>query len=90
MDKKLVIFIKAISEPTRFKIINHLKKECCVGELWKRLNLSQNLTSHHLRILREAKLIIPKKKGLKVVYKLDEASLEINLEKLKNYLLNKL
>ena len=86
MNKKLLIFIKAIGDPTRLRILNHLRKECCVGDLWQKLNLSQNLCSHHLRVLKEAKLISSKKMGLKVVYKLNEDFLESSLGELKKYL----
>jgi len=86
MDNNLEIFIKAISEPTRLRILNYLKKECCVGELWKRLELPQNLTSHHLRVLKDAKLVIPEKRGLKVVYRLNKKYLTNNLKMLNDYL----
>jgi DNA-binding transcriptional ArsR family regulator len=87
MKREPFIFVKAISEPTRLRILSYLKKECCVGELWKKLDLPQNLTSHHLRILRESKLIISEKRGLKVVYRLNEPVLRANFKKLKDYLL---
>lgn len=86
MNKKLLIFIKAIGDPTRLRILNHLRKECCVGDLWQKLHLPQNLCSHHLRVLKEAKLISSKKMGLKVVYKLNEDFLESSLGELKKYL----
>jgi ArsR family transcriptional regulator len=86
MNKKLLIFIKAIGDPTRLRILNHLRKECCVGDLWQKLNLPQNLCSHHLRVLKDAKLISSKKMGLKVVYKLNDDFLENNLKELKKYL----
>ena len=86
MKKDLLLFIKAIGEPTRLRILNHLKKDCCVGELWKRLDLPQNLTSHHLRVLKDANLVIAEKRGLKVVYRINEKVLDSNLKKLKDYL----
>lgn len=86
MNKELFIFIKAIGEPKRMLILNHLKKECCVGELWKRLDLPQNLTSHHLQILKQAKLIESEKKGARVVYKVNEKYLAKNLKLLESYL----
>lgn len=86
MNKELFIFIKAIGEPKRMLILNHLKKECCVGELWKRLDLPQNLTSHHLRVLKQAKLIESEKIGSKVVYKVNDKHLEKNLKLLESYL----
>lgn len=88
MNKQLLVFTKAIGDTTRLRILNHLKKECCVGDLWQKLNLPQNLTSHHLRVLKDAKLISSKKMGLKVVYKLNNNFLDSNLKELKNYLIN--
>ncbi len=86
MKANLTVFTKTISDPTRLKILHYLKKECCVGELWKKMELPQNLVSHHLKVLRDAKLIIPEKRGLKVLYRLNEASLDRYLEQLGTYL----
>ncbi len=86
MNKELISFVKAISDETRLAILNYLKKECCVGDIWKRLNLPQNLASHHLRILKEAGLVIAKRDGLKVVYKLDKKKLASDLKSLQIYL----
>lgn len=86
MKQNLLTFTKTVGDSTRLKILNHLKKECCVGELWKKLDLPQNLVSHHLKVLRDAKLIISEKRGLKVVYRLNKDSLAKNLHQLDKYL----
>ncbi|NTU98881.1 winged helix-turn-helix transcriptional regulator [Candidatus Falkowbacteria bacterium] len=86
MNEELFVFIKAISEPKRMLILSHLKKECCVGELWKRLDLPQNLTSHHLRVLKQAKLIESEKRGSKVVYCLRQDHVDRNIKLLQTYL----
>lgn len=86
MNRELLIFAKAISESTRLRILNFLKVECCVGELWKKLDLPQNLVSHHLKVLKEAKLVLAEKRGLRVVYKLNKTRLWRDLEKLNTYL----
>jgi ArsR family transcriptional regulator len=86
MDKKLELFLKAISEPTRMKILKQLKKNTCVGDIWQCLDLPQNLVSHHLKVLKEVGLITSEKCGLKVMYCLDEAVLKDNLAKFNNYL----
>jgi len=78
MKQDLLTFTKTIGDSTRLMILNHLKKECCVGELWKKLDLPQNLVSHQL--------IIPEKRGLKVVYRLNKDSLAKNLHQLDKYL----
>jgi len=86
MGKELFIFIKAIGEPKRMRMLNYLKKECCVGELWKRLGLPQNLASHHLRVLKQAKLIDAEKRGSRVVYKVNQKYLDKNIKLLESYL----
>lgn len=86
MKQDLLTFTRTIGDPTRLLILNRLKKECCVGELWKKLDLPQNLVSHHLKVLRDANLIISEKRGLKVVYRLNKNSLVKNLNKLNAYL----
>lgn len=86
MNKDLMVFIKAIGEPKRMMILNHLKKECCVGDIWKRLKWPQNLTSHHLLVLKKAKLIESEKRGANVVYKINQIVLDKNLKLLETYL----
>ena len=57
----------------------YLKRgEKCVCEIWKELNLPQNLVSHHLKVLKDAKFISSRKEGLKVFYSL-------KAEKLRNF-----
>jgi len=86
MNKNLIIFCKAIGEPKRMLILSRLKKECCVGQLWEKLGLSQNLTSHHLRILKKAGLISSEKRGKQVIYRLNEKSIERQVTQLEKFL----
>jgi len=86
MDKKLLLFTKTVGNPTRLKILNLLKKECCVSELWKKLNLSQNLVSHHLKMLKNAELITSDKHGLKVVYRQNKRVVSQNIDLLSKYI----
>lgn len=86
MINNLNEFTKIISEPTRLRILSVLKKECCVGDLWEQLGLPQNLVSHHLKVLREAGLIIRRKQGLKAVYQLNKKTLATYLNQLVIYL----
>jgi DNA-binding transcriptional ArsR family regulator len=47
-----------LAEPTRRRILDLLRpRECSVGQLVERLELSQPAVSKHLRILREAGLV---------------------------------
>ncbi len=70
-------FLKAIADPTRLKIICFLKqKPRCVCEITVFLNLPQNLVSHHLKTLKQQKILSSKKKGLKVWYSLEHQTFD--------------
>ena len=78
-------FLKIIAEPNRLKILCILQKEeKCVCDIWKHLNLSQNLTSHHLKILKDFELIGARHEGTKVIYSINK-----NILKKYSTLLNK-
>ncbi len=67
--KETVDFLKIVSEENRLKILCILrKKELCVCEIWELLGLSQNLVSHHLKVLKNFELIDSRKEGTKVIY----------------------
>jgi ArsR family transcriptional regulator len=71
--KKLAENLCCVSDENRIAIILFLKKgEKCVCEIWKELNLPQNLVSHHLKVLKNSKFISSRKEGLKVFYALEE------------------
>lgn len=70
--KETVNFLKAISEENRLVILCILQKqELCVCDIWQHLNLSQNLTSHHLKTLKDFGLVKSRKEGTKVIYSLN-------------------
>ena len=74
---KTVLFLKAVSDENRLKIICFLKEnEKCVCEIVAFLELPQNLVSHHLRILREQNILKTKKDGLKVFYSINNQNIE--------------
>ncbi len=73
----LANLLKIISERNRFFILQLLReREMCVCEIWKCLKLSQNLTSHHLKILKNIDLIDSRKEGTKVIYFLNKKNME--------------
>lgn len=55
----MIDILKALADENRLKIITLLsgKKALCVCEIEKSLKLSQNLVSHHLSILKQAKVV---------------------------------
>jgi ArsR family transcriptional regulator len=66
-------FFKVLNDPTRLKIINALMlSEMCVCDISALLNMSQPAISHHLKILRQSKLIKYRRDGKIVYYSLDD------------------
>ena len=85
--KDTVNFLRVISEENRIKILCLLKKEeMCVCNIWQYLGMSQNLTSHHLKILKEFGVISSRREGLKVFYKLNEKVVKKYLKLLDRFL----
>lgn len=88
--KKIVEFLKIISEENRLRIIFMLNfGPKCVCEIWQYLKLPQNLTSHHLRVLKDFNLISSKKKRLKVFYKLNSKVVKKYIKLLNKFLTSK-
>lgn len=64
---------RLLGEPNRLNIVaNCLDGPLSVGELTGRLGLSQSLVSHHLRLLRAARLLKAGKRGKQVFYSLPD------------------
>jgi ArsR family transcriptional regulator len=57
--------LKALADPTRIGIVNSLARspELCVCNLTESFGLSQPTISHHLKILREAGLVVAERRG---------------------------
>jgi len=67
----LSTLLKLVTEESRLKLLCILKeKEHCVCELMEHVDFSQSLISHHLKDLKEAKIVEAHKKGLYVYYSL--------------------
>ena len=68
---KIIALLKIVTEESRLKILCILRGgEHCVCELMEHLNYSQSLISHHLKDLKDAKLVSDEKRGLYVYYAL--------------------
>jgi ArsR family transcriptional regulator, arsenate/arsenite/antimonite-responsive transcriptional repressor len=73
--KKFIKVMKALSDPSRVKIIKMLQhKEMCVCEIQQALGIAQSTASKHLKILEEAGLTTYRKEGLWVNYSLADGS----------------
>jgi len=87
MDKieKLVEIFKALSDPTRLRLVK-LLNDCqpgvckggplCVNALAHQLGVTQSAVSQHLRILRQAGLVSGVRRGSFMHYSLDLGGLE--------------
>lgn len=64
---------KALSDPTRIKILNLLcKEEYSVNDIAETLNLSQSSVSHQLRFLKNLRLVKFRREGTTIYYSEDD------------------
>jgi len=69
--KEIVKVFKALSDPTRLRIIRLLlEQELCVCELMYILGMAQSRLSHQLRILRDSGLVEDKRDGKWIIYEI--------------------
>ena len=67
----LAQLFSALGHPVRLQILlQTIDGEFCVQEIGERLDRSQPNVSQHLTVLRERGLVIPKRRGKKVCYRL--------------------
>jgi ArsR family transcriptional regulator len=71
-SSQLASRFKALADPTRVAIVNHLSAadEVCVCNLVDAFELAQPTISHHLKILREAGLVESSRRGTWAYYRL--------------------
>ncbi len=63
--------LRVLADDTRLRVISALMQgPLNVGEINRRTRVSQSLLSHHLRILRDARLVIARRRGKAVEYSL--------------------
>ena len=73
---KVARISKILSANARVRIVQLLKdRVLCVGALAARLGITQGGASQHLRVLRDAELVIPERRGYYTHYRLNEETL---------------
>lgn len=73
----LQITMKALSDPTRRKILDMLKKgTLSAGDISESFDVSQAAISRHLSVLKEADLIRDKRDGKFIYYELNTSVFE--------------
>lgn len=71
------MLLTALGDPTRWRILELLRAaELCTTHLQQDLDLKQPLISHHLRVLREAGLVITEPCGRYTYYRLRPGALD--------------
>lgn len=68
--------IEALSDPTRRKLFERLRSgPCPVNELVNSVSVSQPAVSQHLRVLKEARLVLVEARGNQRIYSLNPEGL---------------
>ena len=66
---QLADLFRLMGDPTRLRIIlTCLKEPINVGDIAERLTLSPSLVSHHLRLLKAARVLRGKRRGKQIFY----------------------
>jgi len=74
--KDLARLMKVLSADARVRIVQLLKERpLCVNALAARLGVTQGAVSQHLRVMRDAGLVLDEKRGYYVHYRLNEDTL---------------
>lgn len=70
---ELADMFKMLGDPTRLRIvIATLEAPIAVSDIAERLGLSLSLVSHHLRLLRAARLVTPDRRGKQIFYRIHD------------------
>ena len=76
--EKVAVIFKLFSVGSRVRIVEALKRRAmCVTELTSQLGISQEATSEHLRVLRNAGVVWFQKRGFHVYYSLDKQKMAL-------------
>ena len=70
----LADLFRLLGDPTRLRIVvSCLRTPLAVSDIAERLDLSVSLVSHHLRLLKGARLVRGERQGKQVYYEADDA-----------------
>lgn len=71
LTEECVSRLKLLADPTRLQVVRCLMTSALhVSELNEQIGIDQSLLSHHLKVLREAGLVIGDRDGKAVLYRL--------------------
>lgn len=71
MTAETLVF-KALADPTRREILSLLKeRDLTAGEIAERFTIGKPSVSHHLSLLKQARLVLDVRRGQNIVYSLN-------------------
>lgn len=80
---------KALSDPTRIKILYLLsQEECSVNHIAEMLNMSQSAVSHQLSLLRNLRLVKYRREGQTFYYTYDDEHVIATLKQMIHHTLH--
>lgn len=66
-------FMKCVCDETRFRILEYLgEDERCVRDIVEHLDKEQTLVSHHLKALRDCGLVLTRREGKNIIYRVSD------------------
>ena len=80
--------LRALAHPLRLRIIEFIdeREQVNVGKIYRTFDWEQSITSGHLRVLRESKVVHTKRDGKFIYYSLNYKRLEEAKESVDNFL----
>lgn len=77
---------KALSDPTRRRILQLLKKsDRTATDIMKEIRISQPTLSHHLDVLKRARLIVGEREGQFIRFSLDMSVFQMSVDYLMKF-----
>ncbi|RKD30556.1 ArsR/SmtB family transcription factor [Thermohalobacter berrensis] len=84
-------YLKALSHPTRLKILDILKdEELCVCKIFEALELEQSNVSQHLRVLKDQGILVSRREGANIMYRVKDKDVFNIVNKVKEILIRQL
>ncbi len=75
--KKIGKTLKAMANIKRLEILFYLRdNELSVGEMEKKMSLSQSALSQHLAVLREAEIVKTRRQAQSIFYRLEDGKVK--------------
>lgn len=77
-EDRAVALLQAVAHPIRWRVLSRLTSSTqCVCDLQATIDIAPNLLSYHLKVLREAGLIVGTRRGRWIDYTLADGAAEL-------------